>query len=153
MKRTQLGDIFEIPLSDGRKAYGQYVFEDKMGPLVQVFDLITKDNIELEQIKNAKFLFPPVFTGVFAAIRVGLWKVVGHIPIEEFKYPEFISVYEGPNNQVSPWYLWDGNQSIPIGYKLPEEFRHLEQLIVWDPKNLARRIETGINPYDYLIQG
>ncbi|MBE7529110.1 MAG: immunity 26/phosphotriesterase HocA family protein [Ardenticatenaceae bacterium] len=152
MKRIQLGDVLEIPLSDGRKAYGQYVFKDKMGPLVQVFDLITKDNIELEQIKNAKLLFPPVFTGLFAAVRGGVWKVIGRIPIEEFKYPGFISVYVGPSNQVGTWYLWDGKQSIPIGHKLPKEFKQLEQMIVWDPNNLAHRIETGVNPYDYLVQ-
>lgn len=66
----RVGDLFEIPLSDGRKAYGQHIFKDKMGPLIQVFAIITYQNIVPEQLKSAKPLFRPVITGLFAAIKV-----------------------------------------------------------------------------------
>jgi hypothetical protein len=89
---VKIGDIVEIPLSGGRKAFGQYVFMDrKNGPLLQVFDLITDREFDLERLRNANPLFPPVITGLFAAVRTGFWRVVGHMPVEEFVYPKFVS--------------------------------------------------------------
>ena len=71
--RLKVGNILEIPLSDGRRAFGQYVHRDKMGPLLQVFDLITVRDIQLDQLQNARPLFPPIYTGIFAAVRVGVF--------------------------------------------------------------------------------
>src|SRR6266545_8183508 len=91
-QRVTVGDIFEIPLSDGRKAYAQYVFRDpKQGPLIQVFDYFGESNFHMEDIRNAKPLFPPVITGIGAAVKTGLWKVVGHAKITNFVYPTFIA--------------------------------------------------------------
>ena len=45
----KIGDIFEIPLKNEKKAYGQFVFNDiEQGPLIQVFDLIVKNGVQLE---------------------------------------------------------------------------------------------------------
>jgi len=156
-KRIRVGDVFEIPLSDGRKAYGQYVFKDKkMGPLIQVFDLITAGEVQLdqvlEQLKRANPLFPPVITGLFAAVRTGLWKVIGQVPVGEFIYPRFVSTMHDEEYQaVSFWYLWDGEKSVRLGRKLPRKYRQLEFLVGWDPHDISHRIETGENPYDKLI--
>ena len=157
-KRIRVGDIFEIPLSDGRKAYGQYVFRDKkMGPLIQVFDLITEEEAQphqlIDQLGNAKPLFPPVITGLFAAIRTGLWKIIGHMPVGEFVYPKFISTLHENYRQVGFWHLRDGENSIRLGRELPDEYKQLEFLVVWDPNDIPHRIETGENPYDRLING
>ena len=70
----KVGDIIEIPLSDGRKAYGSYIYKDKMGPMIQVFDIITDQKIVPERLMEAKPLFRPIITGLFTAIRTGLWK-------------------------------------------------------------------------------
>ena len=154
-KRVRVGDVFEIPLSDGRKAYGQYVFRDKkMGPLVQVFDLITEGDLPpeevLERLKSAKPLFPPVITGVFAAVRTGLWKVIGRLPIREFTYPKFVSTfYDQKTGKARIWFLYDGEKDIRIGPELPEEYKQLEFLMVWSPYDVMYRIETGEYPYPY----
>jgi len=156
MKRTRIriGDIFEIPLSDGRKAFGQYVFRDeKNGPLIQVFDLVTEDEIQLGQLNEISPLFPPVFTGLFAAIRTGLWKVIGHMPVEGFVYPKFISpLFDSKAGEARTWYLWNGKEYIRLGRKLPEEYKQLEQLVGWDPHDIAHRIETGENSLDYRLE-
>jgi hypothetical protein len=148
---VKVGDVFEIPLSDGRKAYGQYVFLDqKMGPLVQIFDLICEDEIQLDQLKEAKPLFPPVITGLLAAIRTGLWRVIGHMPVEGFVYPNFVSTfYNDKTGQAGVWFLWDGKKSKRIGDKLPEKCKQLEFLVVWDPHDVVHRIETGEYPYPF----
>ena len=50
MKKPKVGDIFEIPLSNREKAYGQYLHYSKMGPLIQVFDLISSGDAELDRV-------------------------------------------------------------------------------------------------------
>jgi hypothetical protein len=157
-KRIIVGDVFEIPLSDGRKAYGQYVFwDERMGPLIQVFDLLVREEIRtdqlLDRLQSAKPLFPPVITGLFAAISAGFWHVIGHMPVGEFAYPGFISVMHEGYEQRGLWYLWDGEKFIQLGRNLPEKHKHLEFLVVWDPHDIPHRIETGQNPYERLIHG
>jgi hypothetical protein len=153
MKRVRVGDVFEIPLPDGRKAYGQYVYRDeRKGTLIQVFDLVVQHEASLEEISNAGPLFPPVFTGLFAAIRTGLWRIVGHVEVEEFVYPEFISpLYDSKIGRVRRWYLWDGENYHDLGRQLPHELRNLEQLVVWDPNDVVHRVATGENPLDFRL--
>jgi hypothetical protein len=154
--KLRVGDILGIPLSDGRTAFGQYMHWDKkMGPLVQIFDLVTVHEIQPEQLENAEPLFPPIFTGLFAAVRTGFWKVIGHRNIVDFIYPEFVSTfYDEKTGKARLWFLWDGEHSTRIGYKLPPEYKQLEYLVVWDPHDIVARIETGEYPYPYgdLIQ-
>lgn len=151
--RPKIGYIIEIPLSRGKKAYGQYVFwDDKRGPLLQIYDLIidSTSHVELENIVKAKPLFPPVITGLFAAIRTGLWKVVGNMPVKGFKYPGFISTFwNEKTGEAGVWYLWNGVESIRLGDQLPEEYKNLEFGVVWSPYDVADRIETGVYPYPY----
>jgi hypothetical protein len=146
-----IGDIVEIPLSSGQKAYGQYVFWDhKMGPLIKIFDLQVDNEIKLVEIKNAKPLFPPIITGLFAAVKKGLWKVVGNLPVIGFEYPGFIStIYDEKTGKARTWYLWNGSESIRIGDRLPEKYKNLEYLVVWSPYDVIDRIETGKYPYPY----
>src|SRR6266511_4283661 len=110
--KATVGDVFEIPLSNGKKAFGQYVFRDSgQGPLIQVFNLISNKEINPKEIVKSKPLFPPVITGLFAAYRVGLWKKIGHIPVKDFKYPLFISTLLGNwNKKPRQWFLWDGKK-------------------------------------------
>ncbi len=151
-KRLKIGDVFEIPLSDGRKAYGQYVRADKdNGPMIRIFDLITKDNIQVDEIINTPNMFPPLIVGLRAAIKTGMWTILGNSPINDFDPPYFISaMYDSINDKMGMWYLWDRSKSeyIPLGYKLPGEYRELEQLVVWAAEDVAKRIETGNNPID-----
>lgn len=157
MKRPKMGDIFEIPLSDGRRAFGQYVFfDDKNGPLIQIFGFMKRpgEDLDLQQLVSGPQLFPPVITGLFAAIRSGLWRVVGHLPVRDFHYPGFVSaLYNERTEKYSTWYLWDGHTFHALGSDLPQQYQQLERLVVWHPLSLVRRIETGDNPYAYPRHG
>jgi len=152
---VKIGDVFEIPLSDGRFAYGQYVFKDReMGPLIQVFDLISETKIRIEQLEIATPLFPPIITGVFAAIRVDMWRVIGRKAVENFVYPNFVSTFfDDKTGKARLWFLWDGEKSVPLGTKLPDKYKKLEFLLVWDPSDVVKRIETGeyVFPFRELI--
>ncbi len=150
--RITIGDIFEIPLSGGRKAYGQYVYHDKKtGPLICVFDSTAYNELyQQDNLLLSESLFPPIFTGLFAAIRTGLWKIIGHSEINSFHYPNFVSaVYSSETGKVKMWYLWDGNEFVKIGPVLPQQYQSLEYLIVWAPQDIAKRIEIGYYPFPY----
>jgi hypothetical protein len=154
-KRSKLkvGSIFEIPLSDGRRTFGQYVFRDKNnGPLIQVFDYFDSSNVDAEQIARSKPLFPPIVTGLFAAIRTGMWNIVGFVPVTNFVYPRFISTLWGRDGKASKWFLWNGDEWIDLGDELLEEYKNLEFLIVYSPIDVVKRIETGVNGYRKLIE-
>lgn len=73
----RIGDVVEIPLSDQRKAYAQYIIRDRMGPIIQVFKYIHIMRPELDLILNSGALFPPVITGLSAAVKTGFWKKIG----------------------------------------------------------------------------
>jgi hypothetical protein len=147
---TKVGTIFEIPISKDRKAFGQYVRKDRMGPIIQVFNLITTERPDQSVILNSTLLFPPIITGLFAALRKGLWIAIGFQEIEQFEYPGFISTFENEKTgEASVWYYWDGEKSIRLGPRLPEEYKNKEYLIVWDPQDVVHRIETGEYPFPY----
>jgi len=153
--KIKVGDIFEIPLSDGRSAYGQYIFRDsKMGPIIQIFNRISESHIEIEDLRYSKLLFPPVITGLYGAIRTGLWTIIGYLPVKEFIYPNFISTtFDLRSGHIGTWYLWDGQRSRQIGSHLPEKYKQLEFLVGWAPQDVVIRIETGQlqEPYRTLI--
>lgn len=152
--RIKIGDIFEIPLSSGEKAYGRYVFKDrKMGPLVEIYDIITDNGIDIAQLKDADLLFPPVITGLFAAIKTGLWRVIGFISVDKFTYPGFVSAYyDETTGKAHMWFLWDGEKSIKLGKDLPKKYQTLEYLQVWEPHNLMRRIENRGYSHDWPLR-
>ncbi|OGO35715.1 MAG: hypothetical protein A2W35_01910 [Chloroflexi bacterium RBG_16_57_11] len=153
---VKIGDVFEIPLSDGSFAYGQFVFKDsKIGPLIQIFDLISKNKINIEQLGSVGSLFPPIITGLFAAIRTGMWKIIGRKAIKGFVYPNFVSTFfDDRTGKAGVWFLWNGKESIRLGSRLPDEYKKLEYLMVWSPQDVVKRIETGEYPFPYreLIQ-
>ncbi len=151
---VKIGDIFEIPLSDNKFAYGQYVYKDKMGPIIQVFDFISINRIRLDQINRMRPLFPPIITGLFVAIRLGIWQVIGKKSVNQFVYPNFVSAYyDEKTGKVNTWFLWNGERYINIGSILPSKYRNLEYLISWNPEDVVNRIETGkyIFPFRDLI--
>lgn len=149
---VSVGDIFEIELKDTYKSYGQYVYKDKkQGPLIQIFDLIIKDGInDVYDLQHVKYLFPPVITGLYAAIKLGLWRTIGKIPVVNFIYPLFVtSFYDEKSGEAYRWFLWDGEKYLDVGKRLPNKYKKLEYLIVWSPYDVITRIETGEYPYPY----
>ena len=159
MKKIKIGDVFKIDLSNNKKAFGQYIFADKLeGPIIQIFDLILdqEETIELSEITSRSLLFPPIITGVFSAIKSGYWEIIGNQPIENFIYPKFIStLWDQKTGKARIWFLWDGKNETKIGWSLPENFKKYEYRVVWSPFDVVERIEKGgeiLNPYKDLIE-
>lgn len=148
------GDVFEIFLSNGYKTYGQFMLMDKYGPIVRVFDAKTAhdDHKDLKVIATSEVLFY-AYTGLYAAIRTGLWKKIGAFKDYEFEFPGFISTLEDPETgEAGVWYLWDGEKTTRLGKELPERYKHIEFLAIYPPDLIVKRIETGKKPYEELIK-
>jgi hypothetical protein len=148
----RIGDLFDIPLSGGRVAIGHFVYWDKNnGPFIQVFDyFVPKEKLNIEDAVQNEYLFPPIITGLNAAIRVGLWHKIGKKPVLDFKYPGFISCYwDEKTGEVYKWFLINGIEEKSLGLLLSEEFKSLEFLAVWSPYQIIERIETGIIPFPF----
>lgn len=151
----KIGTIVRIPLNDNRNAYCQYVHKDKMGPMIAVFELIITHPINLNILLEADHLFPPIITGLFAAVRTKLWEKVGCLPVVNFEYRGFINPhYDFMSGEVIMWYFWNGDHYIKLGKKLPEEYKDRELLIGWNPYSVVERIETGkvSSAYEGLIK-
>lgn len=152
MKRIKPGDLFRIPLSDEGYAIGHYVYWDQHnGPFIQVFDHIApKGELDIDEVRNRKYLFPPVITGLMAAIKKGVWEIVGYEPVRGFVYPNFISAFwDQRTGEVINWFLYNGSSYTKLGPVLPLEYKILEVLVVWSPYDIAYRVETGNIPFPY----
>jgi hypothetical protein len=150
--KPRIGDVFEIPLSGERYAFGQYLNYSRMGPIIQVFAFTSEQQapVNIAQIIQSKPLFPPIITGLFAAVRDGMWKVIGNKPVNDFVHPKFLSaLYDERTGDVKKWSIWDGDKSLVLGKELPREYKGLEYLVVWSPINVVSRIETGKVPFPY----
>ena len=156
-KRLYVGDIFSIPLPDGRTAYGQYLFRDKKwGYLVHVFDLFStreeQDCVIVNHLKGAGVLIGPVLVGFGDVIRSGKWRILGRLPVVDFQYPGFLNVLEDNYKPRGQWSFWDGKTKHILGRVLPREYSEVELLIIWDPRALVERIVTGQNPYGAMVR-
>jgi hypothetical protein len=147
----KIGDVFVIPISGNRKAYGQYVCKSKSGPMIKVFNIITGEKeASLDELGIAGSLFPPVITGLNAAIRMGLWQKKGKLPVGDYSETQFISSWwDDKTGEVYHWSLWDGKQYIRLGKDLPEKYKELEYDVVWSPYDIVWRIENNEIPFPY----
>jgi immunity protein 26 of polymorphic toxin system len=152
-KRPGIGDVFSIPLSDGRKAYGQYVFWDGtrpagLGSLVRIFDVVRTEPVSLEELRKAKNLFPPVFVGLGAGLKSRGWKIIGQLPLEGFRFPKFRVAPIFTKGKRHDWQIWDGEKMEFLG-ELPERLRSLEVKVGWGAAAIEERILTGRNQMDF----
>ena len=104
MTKPKVDGIFEITLSNSKRAFAQFLHFGKMGPIIQVFDLISMSESTLDSVLASKPLFPPIITGLFAAIRGGFWKVIGNRPVASFTQPRFVTAaYDERTGEAKRW--------------------------------------------------
>ncbi len=160
MKKTspKIGDVFEIPLSDGRKAYGQYVFQNN-GPIIRIFNYFTSgvEQPSLQKIDTSDLIFPPVHVGLHGAIKQKVWKIIGELPTNDYIYKGFLNhseVLPMPKDRTDPvkiqsWALWNGEKYIELGEKLPKQYDDYESGAIYPPDMIVERIETGFDMFEY----
>lgn len=127
--KVQSGDVFQIPLPDGRFAYGRVYNDASIG----VYSNVTESPFQ-PPLGSRIFLF---IVGLYSDIlENGSWKIIGRDPF-------------GPNE--SPWpppyFVRDvitGNYQIYHAGSLrpaePREIKGLEEAAVYDSDHVVKRI-------------
>ena len=150
MKHNQIkvGDCYVIPLTDGRHAYGQYIYwDERYGPLSRVFGCITEKPLSLQELPTDGLLFAPVFIGFGTVFKDGTWRIIGSLPVPQFEFPQFRFSFGLRAGQYHDWKIYDGEDLKPIG-SLPPPYRSLEFLCGWSPQAIEERIRTGVDPHE-----
>ncbi len=150
--RIKVGDIFRIPLPEGRFGYCQYIqWNDQMGCLTKVFDLVAKNELRsIDELSEVPEMFPPIFVGLKASAKSGRWAIVGNLPVAPIEFPTFRASNGYAAGVYGDWSLWDGASHRFIGV-LPTSFRKFEKLVIWGDELVEERIASGIDIHAEII--
>lgn len=125
MKRVKIGDVFEVPTSNGL-VYGQYTHKnDEYGALIRIFTGFypTRPN-DLTTISLQPVQFT-VFFPIQRAVNLGLITHCANFPVipENAVFPIFRSASRSKEGKRSAdnWWVWDGATSKRLGRILTEE--------------------------------
>lgn len=138
-QRFKLGDIFEIDLPNGKKAYGRLYKEYTLA----IYDQICNDISELQEGNNYRF-----FVGVYKDIlQDGIWPIVTNRKFEhdDDAWPPPQCIVDAITGAGSMYYK---GKVIPCDY---EECKDLEVVAAWDRNHIIDRI-MGISIWDKSIR-
>lgn len=146
--KKKIGDVIEVPTSNGF-TYIQYTHENiKMGSLVRVLQGFYKKKQSLEEIEvivNRPHRFQ-AFCPVHHTVNLGDWNRVGNFQVPEFaqKFPIFkgmVYLFKRPNPEEANWYLWDGEKEWDVGKMSLEEQIKYPDNCVYNDTALKENIE------------
>ena len=138
-QRLKLGNIYEIELPNGRKAYGRLFKEYTLA----IYDQICNDVSELSEDNNYKF-----FVGVYKdLLQDGVWPIVAHrkFTSDEEAWPPPQCIVDAITRIGSLYYK---GEIIPCSY---EECKDLEVVSAWDRNHVIDRI-MGNNIWETSIR-
>lgn len=145
------GDIFEVPLNNGKKGYFQFLYKDDYymaGHVIRAFQYYIKQeqNIKVETLTNYSIKFI-AHTRVFQGLIDGLWNKVGNIPIEsDFEQPVFRQTNDtyAKVKKSNNWFIWQftPDNRTNIG-ELTDEFKNLPVSGILPPFAIVKWLETG----------
>lgn len=151
-RRAVLGDLIEIPLNNGKFAYGQFVRRHteppRYGDLLSVFSGMFNERPSTfnDTIRTERFC---TFFPVGAAVSQGIVKIVSNLAVPQrfAEWPIFNAYNRNQQTGQKTWFLWDGNTTRKLG-TLPAKYidAPMEECITFGL--LVERIETGWNPRD-----
>lgn len=147
-KRTQIGNIIEIPTAKGL-AYAQYTHHHPThGGLIRVFDVLFQSRPSAFSELVMGLVRFSTFFPVAAAVKRGVFKVVGYekVALPNQPFPVFRNGVADPKTRkVVVWWFWDGEREWKVGEITPEQ-RKMPIVGVWNDTLLVERIETGWTP-------
>jgi len=155
--RKILGDIFKVPLDNGKVGYVQYMAIDESalgGHVIRAFQT-HYDHDDTPDLQSKVVTDSVQFTcHVFLnnALKFFAWEKVGRAP-----YPEHIDVlfrqsgdHGTPEVKIShDWYVWRINEPQRAVGSLTPEYQNAEIGLVFAPPNIAGRMLTGSYPIVY----
>ncbi|HEX8515801.1 MAG TPA: Imm26 family immunity protein [Bacteroidia bacterium] len=149
MSKIKAGDIFEVPLSNGKKQYIQFIFKNLNelgGDLIRAYDFELEKN---EEVNTKELISKPIkfycHGMLLLGIKLAMWSKIGNEPIEpNFEEPTFRGADEvySMTKKSYKWYLKKGADVKWIG-ELKEEYKKLPKAGVTPPIGVVRQLETG----------
>lgn len=149
MSRIKPGDIFEVPLPNGKKQFVQFLFKNLNelgGDLIRAYDyeIDAQAHIDTKELikKPIKFYNHGMLQ---LGEKLNFWKKIGNEPIEaNFKEPVFRGTDEvySMTKKSYKWYLKRGSEVKWIG-ELKEEFKKFPTVGVKPPHCIIKELETG----------
>lgn len=144
--RVRVGDVYAVPLGDGRYGYVQYIKQsDRRGPLLKVFNMVTKDRIQhAESLSEVDDMFGPIMGNIWSSVKMGTWEYLGKLAVPNIPWPQMVNGHLDPIKKcVHTWFLITEHEDIRLGSRLPAEYRALEFALIWTADSIADRIRTG----------
>lgn len=138
-QKFKLGDIFEIKLPDGKKAYGRLYKEYTLA----IYDQVCDDISELREGEDYRF-----FVGVYRdLLQDGIWPIVANRKFESDNdaWPPPQCVVDAITGVGSLYYK---GKITPCSY---EECKGLEVVSAWDREHVIDRI-MGIDKWEKTIR-
>jgi hypothetical protein len=155
--RKLLGDIFKVPLSNGKVGYIQYIAIDETmlgGHVIRAFQTHydPDDTPDLQPMVTTDSVHFIAHVFLDSALKFFAWEKVGNVP-----YPEPIDVlfsasgdYGTPEIKIShDWYVWRINEPQRAVGSLTPEYQNAEIGVVIAPQIIAGRMLTGSYPMVY----
>ena len=127
-KRIKLGDIYAIPLTDGKYAFGRVFKETSIAIYKYIGDS------EFDTPNSEEYLFT---VGVYKdVLQDGIWKVIENRPFnnEEEAWPPLECVIDKLNGSYS---IYHKGEFIP---STKEKCEGLEEVAAWDSHHIIDRI-------------
>ena len=127
-----VGDFVQIPLSDGRFAFGRVL----RAPLMAFYDLQTSMPVEASEVEKHKIIFK--IWVMNKAINGGRWKVFDNHKLDAklLVEPKFFK-----QDPISKEFFIHGSTSPDIPTSL-EECRDLERAAVWSAEHVEDRLQN-----------
>ena len=152
MKRTKIGDVFEIDTPKG-KGYFQYVYSDKkMGELIRILPgLYSHTPEEMSSITAEKEMYFVHFP-LNAAYKQGIVRLVGNFALpEELEIPRKMrDDFVDRNGNRICWHIVDYETWKRESVKeLTDEQKRLSQWGIWNDTLLIQRMAEGWTPQQW----
>ena len=168
--RIRKGDLFEVKLESDAVVYFQYLLLDPCqlnSEVIRVFNYrgLTDESFDYNMVFSSGVNFYAHVIIQFG-LKMDLWRRIGNYQLEyNFKPPLFRDTFgqdeEYDGNRImykksNSWNIWQAGDDFEsrrvIGY-INNEFRTVDIGLVYPPREIIHRIETGeySDPYLSLI--
>ena len=155
--KIKLGDVFQVPLDDGKVGYFQYIAVDSSLLHSEVIRAFCGEYGSNEEPDIGAILSNPINFHAHILLKLGmklgLWTKVGNAPP-----PSQIDViFRGTNDYIAPkridvshrWYVWRINEPfLHVGF-LETQYQNSEIGVVYAAYLIPERMKSGLNTLVY----
>lgn len=141
-QRYGVGDVFAIPISGARFAFGRVMLLDKLlGMLIEVFAKSSDSKALERDVMESGRLFQPLLASENSSLESWRWTVVRSDPtyVKPDEPLEFLVPHPSGEGWCAVNLEWNVLRSVS-----PEEKKHMISGHSWDPEDVEKHIEEAL---------